>query len=189
MRIEHLKYLVCPACKSDLVLTEKELASNDRVGKGILECSSCSEKYPIIRDIPRFVPLVNYASGFGFEWNKHARTQYDSYSGANVSETRFFKETKWSRQLQGRSSLRSEVVRVGLPSKLLRRARWFSLGIIATPLKRTSLQMATKRMSLSCRATYTVCRSRLTSLIRCCVLASSNTRLTLKNPSWLFRLT
>jgi SAM-dependent methyltransferase len=71
------------------------------VETGILQCSKCNEKYDIIRHIPRFVPLENYAKGFGLEWTIHARTQYDGYSGANISETRFFEETKWSRKLDG----------------------------------------------------------------------------------------
>ncbi|MDP3012640.1 MAG: class I SAM-dependent methyltransferase, partial [Candidatus Subteraquimicrobiales bacterium] len=35
------------------------------------------------------------------EWNRHSRTQYDSYTGTNISTKRFFEETKWSRDLRG----------------------------------------------------------------------------------------
>jgi len=45
------------------------------------------------------VSSENYASGFGFEWTAHAKTQYDSYSGVKVSEKRFFEETGWPREL------------------------------------------------------------------------------------------
>lgn len=62
-------------------------------------CCNCESEYPIVRNIPRFVPLDNYASNFGLEWTKHARTQYDTYSGSNESEKRFFEETRWSRYL------------------------------------------------------------------------------------------
>src|SRR6185437_11529200 len=51
--------------------------------------------------VPRFVPRENYASGFGLEWTKHARTQYDSYSGIRASELRFFGQTGWPRDLTG----------------------------------------------------------------------------------------
>jgi SAM-dependent methyltransferase len=55
--------------------------------------------------IPRFVPPDNYANNFGLEWTNHARTQYDDYSGSNVSEKRFFEETRWARDLNGQSIL------------------------------------------------------------------------------------
>jgi len=39
--------------------------------------------------------------GFGLEWTIHAKTQYDSYTGSNISETRFYNETMWPRELHG----------------------------------------------------------------------------------------
>lgn len=101
MKIDHVKFLVCPECKSSLDLLERKITEGTSIESGQLRCSKCELDYPIIRYIPRFVPLENYASGFGLEWTKHARTQYDSYSGENVSEKRFFGETKWSRDLPG----------------------------------------------------------------------------------------
>jgi SAM-dependent methyltransferase len=101
MKEGHLKFLNCPECKSDLKLLEVKINDNDSIESGKLQCLNCKLNYPIIRHIPRFVPLENYASGFGLEWSKHARTQYDSYSGVNVSEKRFFEETKWPRDLAG----------------------------------------------------------------------------------------
>ncbi len=100
MKEEHLKHLVCPMCKSILKL-KVEKYDNVHIESGSLQCSECQRNYEILRSIPRFVPLENYASGFGLQWTKHARTQYDSYSGANISEKRFFEETKWSRELIG----------------------------------------------------------------------------------------
>lgn len=101
MKKDHLKYLVCPDCKTDLNLHLVNNFVNNSVESGVLQCSNCKSKYDIVRHIPRFVSSDNYAKGFGLEWNKHARTQYDSYSGANVSEKRFFQETKWQRDLSG----------------------------------------------------------------------------------------
>jgi len=63
----------------------------------LLACSACAKEYPVIDGVPRFVPRENYASGFGLEWTKHARTQYDSHSGLNISEQRFFGQTHWPR--------------------------------------------------------------------------------------------
>jgi SAM-dependent methyltransferase len=105
MRKEHLKHLACPACRGDLSFGKIAQATDDDVETGTLECPGCRKEFPIQHHVPRFVPADNYASGFGLEWTKHARTQYDSYCGAKISETRFFNETKWPRQLPGESIL------------------------------------------------------------------------------------
>ncbi len=101
MNVEHLTYIACPRCHGDVRMASVATQAGDRVIEGVLECVSCSSKYPVIRAIPRFVPLDNYASGFGLEWTKHARTQYDSENGLTVSEERFFQETRWPRSLKG----------------------------------------------------------------------------------------
>ena len=100
MREEHLQFLVCPTCRREL-----EFAGTDgergRVLAGSLRCTLCSKTYPIRDGIPRFVPENNYSRGFGFQWNRHDRTQDDSFSGASISEDRFFAETRWPRDLKG----------------------------------------------------------------------------------------
>src|ERR1700681_1784269 len=96
MRLEHLNLLVCPVCHGPLGCTEDNAQSDaGTVFEGRLTCVTCRQKYPIIAGVPRFVPHENYASGFGLEWTKHARTQYDSYSGIPASEQRFFGQTGW----------------------------------------------------------------------------------------------
>jgi SAM-dependent methyltransferase len=101
MKQKWLEYLVCPMCEGELLLANVRIKNNDAIEEGTLQCGRCNKKFEIVRYIPRFVSLENYASGFGFEWTKHARTQFDSYSGDNVSEARFFSETKWARNLSG----------------------------------------------------------------------------------------
>lgn len=100
MRREHLYYLVCPVCKEKLVLSEIEKQDTVSIEMGMLQCSGCAKIFEILRHIPRFVPLENYASSFGFEWTKHARTQYDSYTGKKISQERFLDETKWPRRME-----------------------------------------------------------------------------------------
>lgn len=101
MKEEHLKLIVCPKCSGDLELFNIECDQDNRIKAGELRCSACDAVYPVIDYIPRFVSLDNYANNFGLEWAKHAATQYDSYSGKSISETRFFEETKWDRNLEG----------------------------------------------------------------------------------------
>lgn len=105
MKQEHTEYLACPSCAGDLAVTKIEKSEKDSIESGILQCLNCKATFDIVRHIPRFVAMENYASGFGFEWNKHPRTQYDSYTGTSISETRFFEETKWPRELRGETIL------------------------------------------------------------------------------------
>ena len=101
MRKEHVQFLVCPSCRGELELSEIREEGAQGIKSGLLRCSRCRSSYPVIRHIPRFVPEQNYASGFGLQWTVHARTQYDSYTGVPISETRFFEETQWPRRLDG----------------------------------------------------------------------------------------
>jgi SAM-dependent methyltransferase len=94
-------YLVCPACQSSLTLTAAKYATSDRIESGSLDCPGCERRYPVERGVPRFVPAENYASGFGLQWIKHARTQYDSETKRPITATRFFAQTKWPRDMSG----------------------------------------------------------------------------------------
>jgi SAM-dependent methyltransferase len=106
MYLEHLHLLACPRCRGDLLCVRTEQARDDgSLLDGALGCLACQKEYPVIGGVPRFVPRENYASGFGLEWTKHARTQYDSYSGLKVSEQRFLGQTHWPRELEGQRIL------------------------------------------------------------------------------------
>jgi ubiquinone/menaquinone biosynthesis C-methylase UbiE/uncharacterized protein YbaR (Trm112 family) len=107
MFLEHLTLLACPRCRGALSRTsaEGEVRRGSVLIQGSLACRVCCEEYPVISGVPRFVPRENYASGFGLEWTKHARTQYDSYSGITASERRFFEQTHWPRDLTGQTVL------------------------------------------------------------------------------------
>jgi SAM-dependent methyltransferase len=74
---------------------------SDRIIEGKLVCHGCGATFAIVGGVPRFVPRENYASGFGLEWVRHARTQCDSYSGIPASERRFYGQTHWPRTLTG----------------------------------------------------------------------------------------
>jgi ubiquinone/menaquinone biosynthesis C-methylase UbiE/uncharacterized protein YbaR (Trm112 family) len=101
MRSEHLQLMVCPKCRESLKISRTDQANGDRIEDGGLTCLSCATEYPIVSGVPRFVARENYASGFGLEWNLHARTQYDSTSGLTVSKDRFFGQTHWPPDLTG----------------------------------------------------------------------------------------
>lgn len=50
----------------------------------------CQEgcSFPLVNDIPRFVPQNNYAASFGLQWNKYRNTQLDSHTGLTISRDR-----------------------------------------------------------------------------------------------------
>ena len=76
--------LSCPSCKHRLNDSGSELT-----------CPNCSNVFPVVGEIPRFVPKENYAESFGLQWNRFASTQIDSKVGTNRSEIRFREETLW----------------------------------------------------------------------------------------------
>jgi SAM-dependent methyltransferase len=102
MNLEHLSLLVCPDCHGPLRCAHiAQGADGEILIDAVLACCACKQEFPVVAGVPRFVPRENYASGFGLEWTKHARTQYDSYSGLRVSEQRFFGQTQWPRHQHG----------------------------------------------------------------------------------------
>lgn len=68
-------------------------------------CAENGARYPIVRGIPRFVAAENYSADFGAQWNRFPKTQLDSFTGLDVSESRL------ARCLQGSlSGLRGKKV-------------------------------------------------------------------------------
>lgn len=61
-----------------------------------LEFNAQGERYSclsgcsfLVKDhIPRFVPIDNYASSFGLQWNEYRTTQLDSFTGLTISRDR-----------------------------------------------------------------------------------------------------
>jgi SAM-dependent methyltransferase len=101
MNPDHLQYLVCPECEASFSLSVG-VELQGRVKEGTLKCTECGTSFSIKNFIPRLLDSeTNYADDFGFQWNRHYRTQYDSYSGLKISEERFFNETNWPRNLLG----------------------------------------------------------------------------------------
>jgi SAM-dependent methyltransferase len=101
VRPAHLEHLCCAECGGNLLLAADQTDDAGRVVAGRLTCEGCASVFPIVSYIPRFVPIENYASGFGLEWTIHDRTQYDRESGTRLSEARFYDETRWPRHLDG----------------------------------------------------------------------------------------
>ena len=105
MKEKLVELLCCPNCRERLTLDAAEY-EQEEVKEGRLICNGCAEIFDVKNYIPRFVPSDNYAKGFGFQWNKHARTQVDKFNGTRISSDRFYDCTGWSKEsLQGKRIL------------------------------------------------------------------------------------
>lgn len=101
MHLDLLDVLCCPECRGGLRFDGTSSAST--IESGTLHCQGCRAEYPIINGIPRFVPAENYASSFGWQWNRFPKTQLDSHSGLPITRNRFFAQSGWtSEELAGK---------------------------------------------------------------------------------------
>lgn len=95
MRKQLLDRLVCPRCHGHLACEAVVTADDGDIVTGHLDCRACAERYPVTGGIPRFVPSDNYASSFGYQWNRFRQEQIDSLNGMQQSEQRLRTETAW----------------------------------------------------------------------------------------------
>jgi SAM-dependent methyltransferase len=95
MRADLLALLRCPTCAAPLTLRDP-VDADDGIRQGTLICAANHGPYPIVAGVPRFVPEANYASSFGFQWNRFHRTQLDSHSGLSISRDRFYAQSRWT---------------------------------------------------------------------------------------------
>lgn len=80
-REELLRLLACPNCHASLN------------PKGASLFCACGAEYPVVREIPRFVPSDAYVGSFSFEWNTHKTTQLDNHRGDRISEEALIEKT------------------------------------------------------------------------------------------------
>src|SRR5262249_28573778 len=97
MFLKLLQLLACPKCKTGLSCVAEQTI-NDEVESGSLICAKCNSSYRIERGIPRFVQDANYASSFGFQWNRFRSEQIDAINGTRLSFDRFYSETGWTKE-------------------------------------------------------------------------------------------
>ncbi len=95
MKQSFLTKLRCPKSGQTLHLELPESKAGE-VESGWIVSEDGLHRYPIIANVPRFVPEANYADSFGMQWNHFRQTQLDSYSGHPISADRFWKATGWT---------------------------------------------------------------------------------------------
>lgn len=103
MRADKIRFLACPDCGEDLTLADPQVDAQDpaEIVAGRLVCASGHTAFPIVDHIPRFVDSAARSEAFGYQWERHARTQLDSATGLTLSHERFLKATGWA-SLEGK---------------------------------------------------------------------------------------
>jgi SAM-dependent methyltransferase len=95
MKRSALRFLVCPSCKDELALEVRD-EQGPEILEGSLRSPGCGRQYPIVRGVPRFVERQEYASSFGFQWNRFRSVQLDSANGRRESEREMEETTGWT---------------------------------------------------------------------------------------------
>jgi ubiquinone/menaquinone biosynthesis C-methylase UbiE/uncharacterized protein YbaR (Trm112 family) len=89
-----LDILICIHCGGELTCFDE----SDHIADSRLVCNRCEHAFPVINGIPRFVKAENYASSFGYQWNRFRKEQIDSFNGTTLSADRLWSETGWNRE-------------------------------------------------------------------------------------------
>lgn len=77
---------------------------NGRIKGGTL-IDSRGNQYPIIDFIPRFIKQDNYCESFSVEWEQHPELLFGQHSNYTLYQERFYKETRWGKDLKGQLML------------------------------------------------------------------------------------
>ncbi len=96
MQRRFLKLLRCPECRAELRLDSVAEGDERAIVVGQLACTACAGSYPIRHRIPRFVPETDYVDSFGWQWNRFAKLQRDSYNGTTIGRDTILKRSGWA---------------------------------------------------------------------------------------------
>jgi uncharacterized protein YbaR (Trm112 family)/ubiquinone/menaquinone biosynthesis C-methylase UbiE len=96
MHARFLQWLQCPDCRGPLDVASSTRSEGDAIVDGSLACRSCACTYPIRKRIPRFVPDSSYVESFGWQWNRFAALQRDSYNGTRLVRDTILRRSQWT---------------------------------------------------------------------------------------------
>ncbi len=97
MRRRFLDLLACPDCGADLAVAEARVeADEDDLVEGELACEGCGRRFPVRRRVPVFVDESQYADSFGWQWQRYAQLQRDSYNGTSIVRNTILKRSGWT---------------------------------------------------------------------------------------------
>jgi SAM-dependent methyltransferase len=78
MKKDHLRFLLCPGCRSDLQLAAIDRCEDEEVIEGKLACAGCRLSFAVARGVPRMLAGGKYAlaeqtkKNFAYSWKKFA---------------------------------------------------------------------------------------------------------------------
>ena len=96
MRRRFLELLACPDCLAPVALAEVRAEAGDDVIEGELACEECERRFPIRRRVAVFVDESQYAESFGWQWQRYAPLQRDSYNGTGLVRRTILNRSGWS---------------------------------------------------------------------------------------------
>jgi SAM-dependent methyltransferase len=91
MKTKLLDLIVCPDCKSPLLLRAAKQEGAE-IMEGTLTCRN-DHAYTIVNAVPRLIRSDDYVDTFSFQWNKFSKVQLDIYNGTTESETTLVEKT------------------------------------------------------------------------------------------------
>ena len=101
MKIEALRYLVCPLCKMELEVdpAPPDQQRDEELLVGTLRCLGCRRAFPIVDGVPRMVVTPDERRGpaetCGFQWLKHSQRQLEGdtvYGRSQAQDVAYFLE-------------------------------------------------------------------------------------------------
>ena len=95
MQPAFLDILSCPKSGQKLTWFPDTSFTNVKPHSGKLLSQDQRITYEVVNGVARFVQPDNYASNFGYQWNKFRTTQLDSNSNLTISGDRFWQSTRW----------------------------------------------------------------------------------------------
>lgn len=85
------------------LLLRSAVIENGQVRSGQLVDEKDNTEFPVRDFIPSFVRDSGYVANFGFQWQRHANLQLDSFNGSTYSRDRLYRTAGWDsdRRLEG----------------------------------------------------------------------------------------
>ncbi|QWE22947.1 methyltransferase domain-containing protein [Polynucleobacter sp. AP-Jannik-300A-C4] len=104
MKDSLLDILCCPHCHSSLMISGAEYTAQNYIISGLLVCTQCQLKYPILHGVPLFsaesLESDITANNFSGQWDMRRRGFFESNEVFGFNPTEYLENFKYSFQIQ-----------------------------------------------------------------------------------------